>query len=208
MQRDQIALPFEWPVADRDEDFLVGNANRNAFIHLTRWSHWPVMATLLTGPRKSGRSLLGRIFARHTRGRVFDRVEDHDEEALFHAWNDAQATRRPLLMIGDRPPPGWEIKLPDLASRLAATPQVEIAEPDDSLLADLMVKLLADRGIAAPDGLADFLVPRVERSYVALQNVVDTLDRDILAHRKRMTLAAARNALTGAGLIRRAARRA
>ena len=71
-----------------------------------------------------------------------------------------------------------------------------------------MVKLLADRGIAAPDGLADFLVPRIERSYVALQNVVDTLDRDILAHRKRMTLAAARNALVGAGLIRRAARRA
>jgi hypothetical protein len=208
VQRDQIALPFEWPVADRDEDFLVGDANRDAFSHLTRWSHWPVMATLLTGPRKSGRSMLGRIFARHTRGRVFDRVEDHDEEALFHAWNDAQATRRPLLMIGDRPPPAWEIRLPDLASRLAATPQVEVAEPDDALLGELLVKLLADRGIAAPDGLADFLVPRIERSYVALQNVVDTLDRAILAHRKRMTLAAARNALAGAGLIRRAARRA
>ena len=50
------------------------------------------MATLLTGPRKSGRSLLGRIFVRKTGGRLFDNAEEHDEEALFHAWNEAQET--------------------------------------------------------------------------------------------------------------------
>ena len=206
MQTEQIALPFQWPVADSDEDFLVAEANRDAFTHLTRWSTWPVMATLLTGPRKSGRSMLGRIFVRKTGGRLFDNVEDHEEEALFHAWNDAQARRRPLLMIADRPPPGWEIRLPDLGSRLAATPQVHISDPDDALLADLIVKLLADRGIAAPPDLPEFLVPRIERSYVAVQGVVDILDRKILADRKRMTLAAARQVLTDAGLIRRARR--
>lgn len=206
MQQGQIALPLQWPVADGDEDFLVGEANRHAFTHLTRWSHWPVMATLLTGPRKSGRSMLGRMFARKTGGRVFDTVEDHDEEALFHAWNDAQGRRRPLLMIGDAPPPAWAIRLPDLASRLAATPQVEIGLPDDALLAAMTVKLLADRGIAAPPDLPEFLVPRIERSYVAVQQVVDTLDRSILANRKRMTQAAARQALTDAGLISRARR--
>jgi hypothetical protein len=203
-----MPLPFQWPVADSDEDFLVGEANRDAFTHLTRWSTWPVMATLLTGPRKSGRSLLGHIFVRTTGGRLFDGAEDHDEEALFHAWNDAQARRRPLLIVADRPPPAWPIRLPDLASRIAATPQVHIDEPDDALLSDLIVKLLADRGIAAPPDLAEFLVPRIERSYVAVQGVVDTLDQTILANRKRMTLAAARDALSQAGLIRRAARRA
>jgi hypothetical protein len=205
---DQMPLPFEWPAADRDEDFLVGEANRAALTHFSRWSTWPVMATLLTGPRKSGRSMLGRIFVRRSGGRLFDDAEDHDEEALFHAWNDAQARRRPLLMIASAPPPIWSVRLPDLASRLAATPQVVIAEPDDALIAALIVKLLADRGIAAPPDLADFLVPRIERSYVAVQQVVETLDRQILANRKRMTLAAARQALTEAGLIRRATRRA
>ena len=195
-------------MADRDEDFLVGEANRAAFTHFTRWSMWPVMATLLTGPRKSGRSLLAQIFARKTGGRLLDHVEDRDEEEVFHAWNDAQARRRPLVMIGDAPPPTWAIALPDLASRIAATPLVAIEEPDDALLAALIVKLLADRGIAAPPDLTEFLVPRIERSYVAVQYVIDTLDRDILANRKRMTLAAARHALQEAGLIRRAARRA
>jgi hypothetical protein len=136
---NQIALPLNWPVADREEDFLVADANRAAFDHLARWALWPVMATILTGPRKSGRSLLGRIFVRKTGGRLFDDAERHDEEALFHAWNDAQARRKPLLIVADAPPPAWEIALPDLKSRIAATPHAAIEPPDDALLGDLIV---------------------------------------------------------------------
>ena len=31
---NQIALPLDWPVADRDEDFLISDCNRAAFEHL------------------------------------------------------------------------------------------------------------------------------------------------------------------------------
>jgi hypothetical protein len=203
---NQIALPFAWPVADREEDFLLSDANRAAFEHLTRWSLWPVMASLVTGPRKSGRSLLGRIFVRKTGGRLFDDAEDHDEEALFHAWNEAQEKRRPLLIVADRPPPQWKIALPDLRSRLAATPQVEIGLPDDALIGQLIVKLLGDRGIAAPQEVADYLVPRIERSYISVMRVVDILDRVMLSHHRRMTVPLAKRALDEAGMIGRARR--
>jgi hypothetical protein len=191
-------------VADKEEDFLLSDCNRAAFDHLRRWSLWPVMATMITGPRKSGRSLLGRIFVRKTGGRLFDNAESHDEEALFHAWNDAQARRRPLIVIADAPPPHWRVELPDLRSRLAATPQVEIAAPDDVLIGQLIVKLLGDRGIAAPPDLPDFLVPRIERTYIAVLGVVDVLDRVTLSHHKRMTVPLAKKALDEAGLIGRA----
>ncbi len=204
---NQIALPLDWPVADRDEDFLVSDANRAAFEHFRRWSLWPVMATVLTGPRKSGRSLLGRIFVRKTGGRLFDNAEAHEEETLFHAWNEAQEKRRPLLFIADSPPPAWSIRLPDLRSRIAASPHVRIEEPDDALLGHLVLKLLGDRGIACPPELAEFLVPRIERSYLAVQQVVDVLDRAMLTHHRRMTVPMARRALVEAGLIRRARRR-
>ena len=200
----QIALPLDWPVADADEDFLLSESNLAAVEHLKRWSTWPVMATLLTGPRKSGRSLLGRIFVRKTGGRLFDDAEAHEEEALFHAWNQAQETRKPLLIVAAAPPPAWEIGLPDLRSRLAATPQVAIAGPDDALVADLIVKLLADRGIAVPPEVPAFLVPRIERSYVAVQRVVDTLDRAALSHHRRITVAMAKHALSESGIMRRA----
>jgi chromosomal replication initiation ATPase DnaA len=200
----QIALPLDWPVADADEDFLISGSNQAAFDHLKRWPTWPVMATLLTGPRKSGRSLLGRIFVRKTGGRLYDDCERHEEEELFHAWNHAQSSRKPLLMIADAPPPAWRIALPDLRSRLAATPQVAIGLPDDRLIGDLIVKLLGDRGIALPRELPAFLVPRIERSYVAVQRVVDALDRASLSHHRRMTIAMARRALSESGMMKRA----
>lgn len=204
----QIALPLNWPVADSDEDFLISEANRGVFEHMKRWSMWPVAATLLTGPRKSGRSLLGHIFVRKTGGRLFDDVESHDEESVFHAWNEAQERRRPLLIVGDAPPPWWEIALPDLRSRIAATPHIRIEEPDDLLIGNLIVKLLGDRGIAAPPDLAEYLVPRIERSYVAVQQIVDVLDWAALSNHRRLSVPMARSALIEAGLIKRARNRA
>lgn len=200
----QIALPLDWPVADSDEDFLLSPANQAAFDHFRRWSTWPVSAALLTGPRKSGRSLLARIFLRKTSGRLFDDAEQHDEETLFHAWNEAQSDRRPLLIVAAAPPPDWEIVLPDLRSRLSATPHVRIEEPDDALLSALVMKMLGDRGIAAPMELTEFLLPRIERSYVELQRVVDVLDRYLLLNPRRMTVPMAKRALQEAGLLRRA----
>ena len=204
----QIALPLDWPVADRDEDFLIGDANRIVFEHLKRWSVWPVAATLLTGPRKSGRSLIGHIFVRKTGGRLFDDAERHDEEELFHAWNDALARRKPLLLIADRPPPAWEIGLPDLRSRLTATPHVEIGEPDEQLMGHLFVKLLADRGVVVPVDVAEYVVPRIEASYVAVQQAVDALDQAMMSYNRTMSVALARRVLTEAGLIKRARVRA
>ena len=200
----QIALPLDWPVADKEEDFLLSESNRAAFDHLRRWSLWPVMATLVTGPRKSGRSLLGRLFVRKTGGRLFDNAEDHDEEALFHAWNEAQLSRRPLLIVADSPPPLWRVTLPDLRSRLSATPHVAIADPDDTLIGDLIVKLLGDRGIAVPPEVPAFIVPRIERSYVAVLQVVAARDRAALSHHRRMTVAMAKRALSEDGMIKRA----
>jgi hypothetical protein len=204
---DQIALPLDWPVADSETDFLISDANRAAFEHLRRWSVWPVMASLLTGPRKSGRSLLGRLFVRQTGGRLFDDAEGHDEEALFHAWNEAQERRKPLLMIAAAGAPLWQVALPDLRSRLAATPHIAIDEPDDELFGNLVIKLLGDRGIAAPSDLAAYLVPRIERSYVAVQQIVDTLDRAMLSNHRRLSVPMARKALIDSGMIRVAEKR-
>jgi chromosomal replication initiation ATPase DnaA len=109
-----------------------------------------------------------------------------------------------LLIVADSPPPVWSVDLPDLRSRLAATPHVEIAGPDDRLIGDLIVKLLGDRGIAVPPEVPAFIVPRIERSYVAVQQVVAALDRAALSHHRRMTVAMAKRALSESGIIKRA----
>ncbi|AGH51313.1 DNA replication initiation ATPase [Sphingomonas sp. MM-1] len=197
----QIALPFAWPAVEDERDFCRGEANIQVLRHLEHRALWPVMATLITGPRKSGRSLLGRIFAAKTGGRLIDDADRRPEEELFHAWNRAQAERLPLLLIADAPPPMWQIALPDLRSRIAATPHVAITEPDDGLAATLMERLLGQRGLAAGPDVIAYLLPRIERSYVAILRVVDALDQLSLERRSRITVPLAREALRLVGVI-------
>ena len=109
---DQIALPLDWPQSEGDARFIVSDANREAFDHFRQWSMWPVKATILTGPRRSGRTLLARSFIERVGGRLFDEAEQRDEEELFHAWNQAQDTGRPMVMIADEPPPAWAPRCP------------------------------------------------------------------------------------------------
>lgn len=196
-----MGLPLAWPAPTGDGGFIVSDANRAAVRHFERPGAWPVMATLLTGPRLSGRSLLARAAAAKTGGRLFDGAESHDEEAIFHAWNHAQEVRRPLIIVADRPPPGWAVRLPDLASRLAATPQVSISEPDEPLFGALLDKLLRERGLVPPPELSRYLFPRVERSYLVIHRIVETLDRHLLSRRARLTIPSARRALEDAGII-------
>jgi hypothetical protein len=197
----QIALPLDWPEDERDDEFILSDANAAVARHLEHWALWPVPVTILTGPRKSGRSLVGRLFARKTGGRLIDDAWRADEESLFHAWNAANSSHRPLLVIADAAPPEWRIDLPDLASRLAATPRVAILPPDDTLLRALLERGLARRGLAAPPQLVTWLSTRIERSYVGIMTAVDALDRASLSRQHRLTVPLAREALMQSGVI-------
>ena len=198
---DQIALPLDWPQTQDDSRFILSEANAPAFEHFRSWSLWPVKATLLTGPRRSGRSLLARAFVARVGGRLFDDAQGHDEEELFHAWNAAQDSGRPIVMIVDDVPPVWEVALPDLRTRLAITPIARIEQPDDALFRGIIRLLFADRGLHIPDDALKFVSERVERSYFMAERVVEAIDRFAIAERARLTLPTIRRALGESGII-------
>ena len=201
---DQIALPLDWPQTGDERRFILSDANRDAFEHFRHWSMWPVKATVLTGPRRSGRSLLARGFVERVGGRLFDDAERHEEEALFHAWNQAQETGRPLVMVVDDSE-GWAVTLPDLRTRLAATPVARIHQPDDRLFAALIELLFADRGLHIPGDALRFISGRVHRDYLTVEKVVEAIDRFAIAERARLTMPTVRRALIDARLIDQAA---
>jgi chromosomal replication initiation ATPase DnaA len=188
----QIALPLGWPADEADDAFLVSASNMAAVRHLESPGRWSVAATILTGPRKSGRSLLARIVARRTGGTMIDDAERHPEIELFHAWNAAQATRRPLVIVADAPPPQWRIGLPDLASRLSATPHVAFDAPDEDLIGRLVAHLLERRGLSAGADVIAYVAPRIERSHHAVIGFVDSLDAASLAAHRAVTVPLAR----------------
>ena len=202
---DQIALPLDWPQNDRDARLIVSDANREAFDHFRKWSMWPVKATILTGPRRSGRTLLARSFVERVGGRLFDEAERRDEEELFHGWNQAQDTGRPLIMVADQVPPAWSPKLPDLKTRLAITPVIGIGHPDDALFSALIQLHFADRGLHIPGDALRFMSERLHRDYWTAERAVEAVDRFAIAERARLSLPTVRRALAEARMIGEAA---
>jgi hypothetical protein len=202
---DQIALPLDWPQTEGDARFIVTPANRDAFEHFRKFSMWPVKATILTGPRRSGRTLLARSFVERVGGRLFDEAEQRNEEELFHAWNDAQDTGRALIMVADEVPPAWAPRLPDLKTRLAVTPIARIGHPDDELFAALIQLQFADRGLHIPGEALRFMSERLHRDYWTVERAVEAVDRYAIAERARLSLPTIRRALIDARMIAEAA---
>ena len=198
---DQIALPLDWPQTEGASRFIVSDANRDAFEHFRRWTMWPVRATILTGPRRSGRSLLARTFAERVGGRVIDHADRGDEEEIFHAWNAAQDSGLPLVMVADEVPPLWTPTLPDLRTRLAVTPIAEINQPDDRLFEALIQLLFADRGLHVPLEALRFMTERLNREYWTAERAVEEVDRFAIAERARVTMPTIRRALSQARMI-------
>lgn len=191
----QITLPFDWKSASDESDFILSDANADAVRHLEHWALWPVRASLLVGPPKSGRSHLARMFTHWSHGTVIDDAESVDEQEIFHAWNAAHSSGKPLLIVADAAPPTWDIKLPDLASRLKATPVAAIGAPDEALLAAVMTKQFHDRGLQPSPGVIDYLIARLERSFAAVFEAVTRLDEKSLAEHRKVTIPLARKAL-------------
>ena len=192
---NQIALPLDWPAEEASDAFIVTASNESAVKRIHAFGTWPVSTMILTGPRKSGRSLFGRLFAARAGATLIDNAETHDETEIFHAWNEAQMRRRPMLLIAESPPPLWHVALPDLRSRLSATPVVAFGDPDEALISQLITNLLERRGMVVAPELVAYLSARVERSHHAVIALIDKLDAASLSRRRPLTVPLARDVL-------------
>lgn len=199
----QFSLPLDRPAGAREDKFLVGEGNDRAVQILERWATWPVMAAIITGPRKSGRSLLARTMVARSGGTMIDEADRQSETMLFHAWNEAQAAHRPLFLVADEAPPLWAVKLPDLRSRLGASPVARIEEPGDALAADILRQLLDRHELVVNPDVVAWIMRRIERTHLAILRVSEALEEDASRRRnRRLSIPAAKATLTAAGLLK------
>ena len=189
----QFALPLSDALPGEPARIVVGEGNRAAIEALQRPESWPFRTAVLTGPPRSGKSLLLRWFAGRADAIVLDDAPSLDEDTVFHAWNRAQESRRPLLLAAGEV--GWTIRLPDLASRIGAALPLTIAAPDDAMAAELILAHAARRGLALGEGAAAYLVPRIERSHAMIERVIETIDRLSLERKVPATMSVWRDAL-------------
>ncbi|MCT2400479.1 HdaA/DnaA family protein [Novosphingobium mangrovi (ex Huang et al. 2023)] len=194
----QIALPLS-SASDSPPRIVVGNSNAAVIEALGEPGKWPFHTAILAGSPRSGKSLLARWFVETGQGDAVDNAETMDEDALFHRWNRAQESGRPLLIVTNRPrgtgDGDWQVRLPDLASRLGAALDLEIGEPDDAMLIALMEVHAEMRGIVLDHSATQYLVGRCERSHVGVEKLVAAIDRLSLERKQAPTMAIWRDAL-------------
>ena len=211
----QLALELGQRQALGRDDFLVAPCNAEAVAWLDRWPRWPGRGLVVHGPAGCGKTHLAHVFRARSGARIVGAsdvadsdayarpadlaVEDvdsgADSRALLHIYNAAVERGGSLLMTGRSPPRSWDLALPDLRSRIGALGSVAVGLPDDTLLAAVLVKLLADRQLRVGSEVVTYLVHRMERSFRAARDVVRRLDEDSLADRREITVPLARRIL-------------
>lgn len=192
----QFALPLHVSADGASQRIVIGNANSGVIDALSDPVRWPFHTAVLTGPARSGKSLLGRWMAGQG-VTVIEPAEQKDETELFHRWNASQQggskAGEPLLLIADTMP--WEITLPDLKSRLGGSLQLELGEPDDAMATELIHALAEQRALTLSPGAAEYLVPRCDRSFASLERLVAVIDRISLERAVPATMSVWRAAL-------------
>jgi hypothetical protein len=191
----QIARPLGAGADRRPSRIAVGNANAAAVEALGQPGAWPFRTAILSGPPRSGKSLLARWFAESGKGEAIDDAQREDEAELFHRWNRAQQSGTALLLVNGAGEGEWRIALPDLASRLGAALPLAIGAPDDAMLGEQIAINAQLRGLSLDEGAAAYLVPRCERSHMGVEKLVATIDRLSLERKQPPNLAIWREAL-------------
>lgn len=210
----QIPLILPPQPAFERADLWVSESNRVAIDWLDQMDTLKAVGLVIYGPAASGKTHLLKIFTRERKATILKNpeaayefitqakgdvaVDDADtfpDEVLFHLYNHCFNTGGKMVLTAAIAPRDWPVVLKDWRSRLLSLPVVAIAPPDEETMAALLLKQLHDRQMIVDEGVIEFLSKRIDRSYVALRQVVSDLDHLSLALKRRVTIPLAREVL-------------
>lgn len=205
------------------EDFLIGPSNADAVAWIDRWPDWPAPLLVISGPAASGKTHLAAVWGEKTRAAriapenlVQSSAEDlagqsgallidgidpwigerEAETTLFHLYNIFREQRRTFLVTSRMNPTQSDFAIPDLASRFRAAPVATIKAPDDTLLASVLIKLFTDRQLSVGNEIISYILPRMERSFVAARDIVYNIDTLAYSKKKGASIPLVRQVLT------------
>lgn len=220
----QLPLDLKSIPALGREDFFVSSCNEFAVHWIEKWpTGWlPFPALILYGQRGSGKTHLAEVWRKlanadflsaddfiklsqddllsRRQNLVIDRIDmlmgdRTQEEKLFHLYNHCQQSGIFFLGLSRISPENLNFEIKDLASRLRAAPNAEIAAPDDDLLLKVLAKRFHDQGYNVAEPALTFTVSRMERSWEALDHLVNDAIKLATAQKKQITLPLLRDLL-------------
>lgn len=110
------------------------------------------------------------------------------ESGIFTLINSARQTGTRLLFAAERVPAEIPLRLPDLASRLAWGPVMQLVPLGEDARREALMQRAATLGLELPASVADYLQRHYARDLAGQLERLGTLDRASLASGRRLTV--------------------
>ena len=161
--------------------------------------------SFLYGPNKSGKSFLAKLwlkknnaiklnnhynkFLDNNANLLIDNLLLFDEEEIFHIVNQSILNNLKILITSNYKINEIKFQFKDLSSRLKTFYNLEINQPNDEMLLNILTKLLVEKQfIITSNDIFEYILRRVDRTYEGINNIVNKLDILSLEKKRQLTI--------------------
>ncbi len=216
MSSTQLLLEFPQEADFSAESFMPFQSNQQAMLAVSTLKIGAGNVLVLQGSAGSGKSHLLKVWcAMHgapylspqnledmavpqLQAAAIDNVDELTPSAqvhLFHLFNYMKCEDGALL-LATKIPVAQLSMLPDLKSRLLTAQHVEIQNPNELELKQLLVKWAHDCQLTLSTEVIAYILKRADRSSVKLQKMVQTLNTRSLTEKRAVTVPLVRKLLS------------
>jgi len=205
MSKQEIIQFNEKKIFSKD-DYIFDETNKSAFEIINSFPNWQNNLVNLVGPKKSGKSLLLKIleithsflyiseksFQKDNLDTIFKSerlILDIDvllEDKVFSIVNDFYTNKKFLVISSNKPLTNIQFKLKDLSSRFKLFNIIEILNPSDHLIYSLIIKFFSDNQIVIKKELVNFIVKKIDRSYLRVNNFLEKLNNQSIVEKRKI----------------------
>ena len=203
------------------ESLIKSDCNEIAINLIENWPKWPDSSRFacVFGPKGCGKTHISNVWSCKTKAKTFKSISEKDlfkinqmetsfvfenvkpnndwpENLLFQFINELKETNSFLLMTSSVSPNSLNWHLPDLISRLASFTSISIESPDDDLIRKLISKHFLDRQLSPSEEVVEYILRRIERSFIAITEIVNSIDSLSLKLKKPITLSLVKEAIS------------
>ena len=198
----QKSFNYQFIYKQNFKNFYVNKTNFHAFNGLIKNN---LKLSFLYGPPKSGKSFLSQIWLKKNnafqyknnlqflldkrKNVLIDTLLDFEQEKIFHIVNNCILNDLNILITSNKKINEVKFDFNDLSSRIKTFSNLEINQPDDDMLVTILTKLLIDKQfIIKSNDIFEYMLRRIERSYLGIHDIVNRLDVISLEQKRQLTI--------------------
>jgi chromosomal replication initiator protein len=117
------------------------------------------------------------------------------QEKLYHVYNTVIEKGGKVAFASNFPPDKIKNAESYLTSRFQWGMLAEIKPIDDNTTAQIIHKLAKDIDLNLPENIINFLLSRIPRDFISIQNAITVLNRESYVQKKKVTLPLVKKAL-------------